>query len=114
MESVGLKSVQSMIGRKATLSGSFLFRRRRSAHAWKWELIGAGGWSTRVNGSAWQAKLAACGCPPWPGGHGMSQTLCIIGVSSLQGGQLDRETSLVAFSYIVYFVHCAFFNVVWK
>ena len=33
----------------------------------------------------------------------------IVNVDGLKlGGQLDRETSLVAFSYIVYFVHCAF------
>ena len=35
--------------------------------------------------------------------------LMIVNVDGLKlGGQLDRETSLVAFSYIVYFVHCAF------
>ena len=35
--------------------------------------------------------------------------LKIVNVDGLKlGGQLDRETSLVAFSYIVYFVHCAF------
>ena len=39
----------------------------------------------------------------------------IVNVDGLKlGGQLDRETSLVAFSYIVYFVTLCIFNVVWK
>ena len=35
--------------------------------------------------------------------------LMLVNVDGLKlGGQLDRETSLVAFSCFVYFVHCAF------
>ena len=35
--------------------------------------------------------------------------LMIVNVDGLKlGGQLDRETTLVTFRYIVYFVHCAF------